>query len=304
MARAYASTVIEAPVEAVWAVVRDFSALPKWLPGLGACHIEDGLPPDAVGCVRHFTIGDSVVRERLLELDDGRYRFAYNFETPAFPVRNYHAIFELIPVTAGDRTFAQWSATFDEAGGDEGKFEEIISRDVFANGLRSLGDMARGLGAPAGAVRWGGLRPAKVFCASVIPAKLATVWAKVRAFDGMGGWHPDVAEMHMTDGARPDQVSGARDFSINGGHLVERLTWLSDTDHAFRYVIEESPMPWVHYHAGARFYPVTSHDATLGVWTADWVAAPQDDLQLIPAIHQDVFQKAFDTLASTLHSGG
>ena len=298
MARAYASTMIAAPVEAVWAIVRDFAALPSWLPGLGPCTIEDERASDAIGCVRHFTFGGNVVRERLLELDDCRYRFGYNFETPAFPVRNYHATFELIPATSAERTFARWSSTFDEAGGDEGKYEAIISRDVFAGGLASLAGMAAGRAAPEGAVRWGGMRRAKVFCASAIAAPLAGVWAAARAFDGMGGWHPGVVDMHMLDGAAPDQVSGVRDFTINGSHVVERMTWLSDVDHACRYVIERSPMPWLNYHAGVRFYPVTSDDTTFGVWTADWVAPPQDDLALIPGIHQDVFQTAFDTLAT------
>lgn len=298
MARAYASTIVEAPVEAVWAIVRDFAALPAWLPGLGPCHIEDGRPADSVGCIRAFTVGDTPVRERLLELDDGRYRFAYNFETPAFPVRNYHATFELIPATNAERTFAQWSATFDEAGGDEGKYEAIISRDIFAGGLASLAGLARGRGLPEGATRWGGLRPAKVFCASAIAGPLEAVWARARAFDGMGGWHGGVTDMHMLDGARADQVSGVRDFSIHGNHIVERLTWLSDVDHAFRYTIEQSPMPWLNYHAGARFHPVTSDNTTFAVWTADWVASPNDDATLIPTIHQDVFQTAFDALGA------
>ena len=297
MARAYASTLIDAPVEAVWAIVRDFNALPQWLPGLGPSHIEDDRAADAVGCVRHFTLGETTIRERLLELDDCRYRFAYNFETPAFPVRNYHATFELIPATSAERTFAQWSATFDEADADQGKYEAIISRDVFAGGLAALAKLAAGQAAPSGAVRWGGLRPAKVFCASPIAAPLSRAWATARAFDGMAAWHPGVADMHMLDGAAPDRVRGVRDFTINGSHVVERLTWLSDVEHACRYTIESSPMPWLNYHAGFRLHPVTSDDSTFGVWTADWVAAPQDDVALIPGIHDDVFQTAFDTLA-------
>ncbi len=107
MAQAHASIVIDAPVEAVWPVVRDFGALPSWVPGPGACPIEDGRDADSVGCIRAFTLGDGTkVRERLLMLDDSCYAFAYNFETPAFPVENYRAEFELIPVTDGDRTFA------------------------------------------------------------------------------------------------------------------------------------------------------------------------------------------------------
>jgi hypothetical protein len=301
MAHAYASTVIDAPVEAVWATARDFSALPSWVSVVESCIIEDGLAPDAVGCVRHMEVGGNTVRERLLYLDDSHYRFGYNFETPAFPVEHYRAWFELIPVTAGDRCFAQWGASFDEAPGDAGKYQEIISRDVFAAGLAGLARSSAGRTVPEKARRWQGLRPAKVFCSSVIHAPLDAVWAMVRAFDGMGGWHPDVERMHMLAGARADQVSGVRDFSIHGGHLQERLTYLSDTEHAFRYTIEESPFPWLDYHAGARFYPVSDTERTLGVWTADWVAAPQDDVALIPSIHETVFQKAFDTLSERLH---
>ncbi len=297
MARAHASIVIDAPVEAVWAIVRDFSALPAWIPGLGPCTIEDGRAPDSVGCIRAFSLGNGdPVRERLLALDDARYSFSYNFETLAFPVENYVAEFEAIPLTSGDRTLVRWSATFDEAPADAGKYVDIISNAVFGGGLASLAKCAAGQSAPQGAIRWQGLRPAKVFCSSKIAAPLTKVWDTVRDFAGMGAWHEDVCDMHMLAGARGDQVSGVRDFSMNGGHLLERLTYLSDLDHAFRYVIDESAMPWRNYHAGAKFYSVTANDTTAAVWTADWVASPNDDVDLIPAIHANVFQKAFDTL--------
>lgn len=55
-------------------------------------------------------------------------------------------------------------------------------------------------------------------------------------------------------------------------------------------------MPWLNYHAGPRLYPVSDTSHTFAVWTADWTASPQDDLELIPTIHENVFQKAFDTL--------
>lgn len=297
MARAFASIVIDAPVETVWAIARDFSAIAQWVPGLGAAHIEDGLPPDAIGCIRAFSLGDgTLVRERLLALDDARYTFSYNFETPAFPVTNYVAVFEAIPVTSGDRCYVRWWSDFDEAPSDAGKYVDIISRAVFGGGLASLARHAAGKPVPAGAPRWQGLRPAKVFCSSTIAAPVAEVWGTMRDFAGMGRWHEDVRDMHMLAGARGDQVSAVRDFSMNDGHLLERLTLLSDTDMSFRYTIDESAMPWRDYHAGARLYPVTSNDTTFAVWTADWVASPNDDVTLIPAIHADVFQKAFDTL--------
>ncbi len=305
MAKALASTVIDAPVEAVWDIVRDFSALPSWVPGLGPCHIEGGLAPDVVGCVRAFQLGDGTpVRERLTMLDDSRYSFAYTFVTPAFPVEDYHATFRLIPVTNGDRTFAQWSAQFEEALEDKGKYERIISQNVFAAGLAALGERVRERPAPPGAVRWQGFRPAKVFCSSVLPVPAAAVWERMRDFASMADWHPDLADMHMLNGARSDTVSGVRDFRLGDGRLQEQLTFLCDRTRAFRYKINASPMPWLNYHAGAQLYPVTAKDTTFAVWTADWVAAPNDDADLIPQIHQRVFQLAFDTLGAQLADRG
>jgi hypothetical protein len=163
-------------------------------------------------------------------------------------------------------------------------------------GLEALAEKARGRAAPAGAQRWQGLRPAKVFTSSVVGGPLGEVWAKVRDFAGMGGWHDDITRMHMLDGARSDKISGVRDFLFGENRLLEQLTYLSDTEHAFRYRILESPMPWLNYHAGARLYRVSDTDRTFAVWTADWTASPQDDLELIPAVHENVFQKAFDTV--------
>ncbi len=296
MARAYASRIIDAPVETVWASVRDFNALPAWNAALSRSSIEEGLDSDVVGCIRTFYLGEQNVRERLLMLDDTRYRFAYNFETPAFPVADYLSHFELIPVTDGDRTFAQWSATFDEAPDDSGKYVAIVSRDVFAGGLNGLAEHVRGRSAPEGQTRWQGDRPAKVFCSAVLNGPIDAVWARMRDFDGMDSWHPEIADMTMLGGARPDKVSGTRDFRFGSDKLHERLTMLCDLTHAFAYRITESEMPWMNYHSGVRLYPITATSTTFAVWTADWVASANDDLALIPTVHQNVFQRAFDTL--------
>jgi hypothetical protein len=114
MARAYASIVLKAPVETVWGLVRDFNSLPKWAPAVARSKIEGGLDSDVVGCVRSLYTRDGAhVRERLLTLDDANYTFAYNFEKPAFPVKNYVATVRLYPITRTDETFAEWEATFE-----------------------------------------------------------------------------------------------------------------------------------------------------------------------------------------------
>ncbi|MBW4023971.1 MAG: SRPBCC family protein [Proteobacteria bacterium] len=304
MAKAYASAIIDAPVERVWAAIRDFGALASWHPALDRSEIEGGGDPDVVGCIRKLELkGGAVARERLLMLDDSRYTFAYNFETPAFPIDNYVATVELIPVTNGDRTFAQWTGMFDPRPDEEGDFVDVISNAVFASGWTALAERLAGAAAPEGADRWQGLRPAKVFCSSVIPASAARVWAVVRDFAGMGEWHPDITGMHMLGGARPDKVSGTRHFSFGDGVIEEQLTFLSDPDRAFRYRILASGNAWLNYHAALRLYDVTAGDHCLAVWTADWLASPQDDLTLIPFVHDGVFQRAFDTVGEKLAAG-
>ena len=122
----------------------------------------------------------------------------------------------------------------------------------------------------------------------------------MRDFAGMDGWHPDIADMHMLDSARSDKISGIRDFRFGEGKLQEQLTYLSDAEHAVRYKINASALPWLNYHAGVRLHPITSADACLAVWTADWTASANDDVRLIPMVHDNVFQLALDTLDAKL----
>jgi uncharacterized protein YndB with AHSA1/START domain len=54
MVKIVKSTVIDAPVEAVWAVLRDFNGHDQWHPAVADSHIERGQSSDRVGCVRRF----------------------------------------------------------------------------------------------------------------------------------------------------------------------------------------------------------------------------------------------------------
>jgi uncharacterized protein YndB with AHSA1/START domain len=303
MARAYASTILKAPVETVWSLVRDFNALPKWAPGIVKSKIEDKLDADVVGCVRSFHTKEGThIRERLLTLDDANYTFTYNFEKPAFPVKNYIATLRLYPVTHTDQTFAEWEATFDEAPGDEGKYEKIVSREVFAANWANLAKIiaTKKPKKPEGSVRWKGYAPNKVWTSRVMRAPVESVWGVIRDFAGMGAWHEDITKMHMLDGVRSDKVSGVRDFYFGPGHLHEELLQLCDRTRSFSYRITKSPLPWINYVSGPRLWPVTSNNTTFGVWTGDWDASPQDDLNLIPNTEQNVYQKAFATVEKKL----
>ena len=301
MAKAYASAIINAPIEVVWPYLRDFNGLANFHPAIVSSHIEGGMAADVVGCIRNFTLqGGAVVREKLLSLSDRRHSFSYNFmpDAPAFPIANYMAHVRLMPVTNGDMTFCEWEASFDEAPGDEGKYVDIVSNGVFAEGFKALAAKiaADKLTKPEGVQRWKAWAPNKVWTSAILHAPVDHVWPIMRDFAGMGAWHPGISKMHMLNGAAPTKVSGVRDFYFGPGHLHEELLHLDDVKYSFSYRINKSELPWMNYVSGPRIWPITATNQTFAIWTGDWVASPHDDLWLIPTAENEVYQKAFTTL--------
>jgi len=139
MAKVYASTVIPAPPDAIWTVVRDFNALPAWTPFVAESRIEQNKPSDQVGCIRNFRLKDGGrIREQLVELSDYEMSFGYTILESPMGIENYYATFRLSPVTDVDHTFAEWDAEFDAAPEREDALAEQIGRNVFAAGLQAL----------------------------------------------------------------------------------------------------------------------------------------------------------------------
>jgi hypothetical protein len=139
MARAYASAVIPAPVDRVWAIIRDFNGLPDWHPAITRSEIEDGKTGDAVGAIRSFFLVDGAhVREQLVALDDLQRTLSYIFVKPAFPVTDYVSHIRVSPVTDGGGAFVEWSAQFQERPEDAGRYVDAVANGVFAAGLAAL----------------------------------------------------------------------------------------------------------------------------------------------------------------------
>ena len=98
----------------------------------------------------------------------------------------------------------------------------------------------------------------------------------------------------------PTKCRGVRSFRFGDGLLEEQLTRLSDADRSLGYRINKSGQPWLNYRSEVRLHDVTSSGECFAVWTADWTASAHDDVQLIPFVHHEVFQRAFDTLGAKL----
>lgn len=135
----HVSSVIDAPVEKVWARIRDFNGLPSWHPRMVESEIEDGRKATDIGAVRKFKVASgATIRERLVAFSDADLLTTYSIIEHPAPISNHTSTLKLERVTDGDRTFAVWSASFD-APADKG--EEIakgMGENVFQGGFNAL----------------------------------------------------------------------------------------------------------------------------------------------------------------------
>ncbi len=139
MVRVTRSTIVDAPIEQVWSVLRDFNSHTAWHPVVAESQIEGDEPADRVGCVRRFTLQDGArVREQLLSLSDRDHRFTYCILEADVPLERYVATVQLKPVTDGRRTFWHWQSTFRAPRGREAELADLVGRDVYEGGFAGL----------------------------------------------------------------------------------------------------------------------------------------------------------------------
>lgn len=139
MASVFVSSVLNAPPEEVWELIRDFNGLPKWHPDIVESGIEDGKAADQVGCIRNFALSDGDrIREQLLTLSDVEFTCTYSILESPMGVENYVATLRLVPITDGQRSYIEWTAEFDAPEGEDEALEEHIGENVFQGGFDAL----------------------------------------------------------------------------------------------------------------------------------------------------------------------
>jgi hypothetical protein len=138
MPRIFVSSVVQAPAEQVWAMIRRFDAAADWLPFVKSSPIEDGGDPARVGCVRVVTQTDGeVFREVLVSLSEGERSYSYTFVGSPVPVRDHLTTLRVLPITDGDQSYVEWSSRFEIDPEHEAQLVELMNRNFLA-GLRSL----------------------------------------------------------------------------------------------------------------------------------------------------------------------
>lgn len=147
MQRVTRSTIIDAPIDQVWAILRDFNSHDQWHPAVADSHIEGGEAPDQVGCVRNFHLKDGAhIREQLIALSDEDHISTYCILDATVPLQRYVATVTLKPVTDGNRTFWHWQSTFDTPPGRERELADMVGKGVYEAGFEALRRHLRGTG--------------------------------------------------------------------------------------------------------------------------------------------------------------
>ena len=139
MAKVIRSTVLAAPIEVVWEVLRDFNGHDRWHPAVATSEIERGRDADRVGSIRRFKLTDgSELREQLLTLSDAETAYSYClFDTPV-PLFNYVSHLRLLPVTDTDHTFWEWEGRFDTPADQHDAMVRMVGTDIYEAGFGAI----------------------------------------------------------------------------------------------------------------------------------------------------------------------
>ena len=139
MVKVTRSTVINAPISAVWNVLRNFNDHDRWHPAVRHSHIENSLYADQVGAIRNFQLtGGERVREQLLTLSDQKHSFRYRIIESDVPLQNYTAEVSLRSVTDRNRTFWSWSSRFETPAGLEQDMTQLVAEGVYEAGFEAI----------------------------------------------------------------------------------------------------------------------------------------------------------------------
>jgi len=133
------STIIDAPVEDVWAFLRDFNGHERWHPAIAASRIEGQRKSDQVAAVRNFTLKQGgQLREQLIALSDREHMLSYCILDSPLPLFGYVATIRLKPVTDGRRTFFEWSSDFETPIGREQDLMRLVGEGIYEAGFDAV----------------------------------------------------------------------------------------------------------------------------------------------------------------------
>ena len=132
----YNSAVINAPIETVWAKIRDFHDM-AWAAGvIESTEVVGDKKGDQIGAKRKL---NGVFAETLLSLDDVAHVIKYSIDAgppPLDTVKNYVGEVRAFSVTDSGQTFIEWTSEWTEESGGVKDFCDPVYQGL----LKSMQD--------------------------------------------------------------------------------------------------------------------------------------------------------------------
>lgn len=139
MVALFCSTVIRAPINVVWPLLRDFNAHERWHPAVDRSDLEAGKQGDQVGSIRNFYLtSNEHLREQLLGLSDKDHQLRYTIVESDIPLGNYVAEISLKSISDVDQTLWCWRSSFDTPPGQEETLKKLVAENVYAAGFEAV----------------------------------------------------------------------------------------------------------------------------------------------------------------------
>jgi len=133
VAKAMWKTQINAPADAVWATIRDFGGLRKFVASIAQCTVKGS----GVGATRTIAFeGGGGAVERLEGLHDAKRTLTYSIIEGELPFEGYLSTMAVRDLGKG-RCEVSWSATFEPKGASEADGKAIIE-GVYTEGFAGL----------------------------------------------------------------------------------------------------------------------------------------------------------------------
>ena len=134
----FTSSTIDIDIEDLWIIIKDFNGLPSWYPGVIDSYIEGGGSTNEVGSIRNFNRSDGLsFKEELVRFDDKEHLFSYSLLSPTEPMVNYISTLRLLPITDGNMSYIEWTATFECLAEEEIALSSSLEK-VFQVGFDAL----------------------------------------------------------------------------------------------------------------------------------------------------------------------
>lgn len=131
------SSVIDAPVAALWSLVNDFSNVARWHPDVAESPLESGTGRSP-GAIRRVRLRNGMwIREQLLDISDREHFYTYSVIESPLPIRHHQSRVGFTAIGVS-RTEVVWSARFTVVGADPKQVADGVKAGVLDLGIEGL----------------------------------------------------------------------------------------------------------------------------------------------------------------------